>query len=812
MELKIKRLEVEGFRAFPGKLSIEFDDRLTVIYGPAGAGKTSIVRALEFVLFGETREVNARLMRKEDLVNDFCEKARVAVVLDDGRDGFLVERVLTKSGASRLKVVSGTSELYDDLAEQYIQSKLALLQEDFNWEIAVGYQELQALVHASSSLRDRILDGLLGLTDVRRLYRELSGKELKGYLKALRDELAKLGGDSLLSRYEELKTRYRQVVVERDALVSELEQLEARRRLLDEERASLQARAREASALIEERGRLQAFLQSLGDEKLARMPALDENYVREYAEKFKKEVSEALEFFYMVREAEFLKGLDSANLSELLKASKELMDKMKNYTIKMEYEIKDINNEIKRLENYINDLEDELAELESKIDELEQSKSEYDMLVSKFGDSANVAKRIAQIEVEMKALQSEESRMRCARDLQESMLRQIMDQGTAICPVCGSAITDAEALPKVEPVEAIRLKREKLERTLYDLREVERKLRRLEPELRLLDDYESRKDSLSSALDERLEELHELRASAEELEERLREAKRRVTGLLRAYEQLDSYYKRLRYTELQEKLKKIEAEIRELGYDESKLSRVTNEINGLDRKISNIKGRLSELENMERQLSEEIYRLEVNIENLKNIKTREEKVSNLYRSLMAVRAALLDAHVSLRQKFTRRLSEAASRIFARLETSGEYNAVDIEVQSTGSRGRRGHYVFRVRRKLDGSYVSAFTRLSDGQRSIMALSILLALRQLKPRNLNVLILDDAAPNVDEETKLALARFLAEDFSSAFQVILTTQSRRVAEELRSVAKVYSLEAIKKVPGTSAETTSVESQERV
>ena len=809
MKLKVKRIEVEGFRAFPGRLSIEFDERLTVIYGPAGAGKTSIVRALEFALFGETREVNARLMRKEDLVNDFCEKARVVVILDGGGDGFLVERVLTKNGISRLKVTAGTSELYDDVAEQYIQSKLALLQEDFNWEIAVGHQELQALVHASSSLRDRILDGLLGLTDVRRLYRELSGKELKGYLKALRDELAKLGGESVLSRYEELKTRYRQVVVERDALVSELEQLEARKRLLDEERTLLQARAREASALIEEKGRLQAFLQSLGDERLARMPAIDENYVREYAEKFKKEVSEALEFFYMIREAEILKGLDSANLSELLKVSKELMEKMKNYTIKMEYEIKDINNEIKRLENYINDLEDELAELESKIDELEQSKIEYDMLVSKFGDSANITKRIAQIEVEMKALQSEESKVRCARDLQESVLHQIMDQGTATCPVCGSAITDAEALPKVEPVEAIRLKREKLERTLYDLREVERKLRRLEPELRLLDDYETRKDSLSKALDERLEELHELRASAEELEERLREAKRRVTGLLRTYEQLDNYYKRLRYAELQEKLKKIESEIRELGYDESKLSRVTSEINELDRKISNIKGRLSELENLERQLSEEIYRLEVIIVNLKSIKTREEKVSNLYRSLMIVRAALLDAHLGLRQKFTRRLSEVASRIFAKLETSGVYDAVDIEVQSTGSRGKRGHYVFRVRRKFDGNYVPAFTRLSDGQRSVMALSILLALRQLKPRNLSVIILDDAIPNVDEETRLALARFLAGEVGSAFQVILTTQSKRVAEELNSMAKVYSLEKIKTVP---AETTSVRTQEHV
>lgn len=808
MALKIKRIEVEGFRAFAGKLFTEFDSRLTVIYGPAGTGKTSIVRALEFALFGETREVAARLMRKEDLVNDFCEKARVAVVLVGDGEEILVERTLAKNGASRLKVVAGPSELYDDVAEQYVQSKLALFLEDFAWEVAVGYQELQALVHASSSLRNRIMDRLLGLTDVRRLYRELSGRELKGYLKALHDELAKLGGESLLSRYEELKARYREVVMERDALASELERLEARRRLLEDEFIALQTRAREVSALIEERGRLQAFLQSLGDEKLAKMPVLDENYVREYAEKFKKEFSETLEFFYMVREAEMFRGLNAANLSELLKVSGELIDKMKKYIIEMEYEIKDVNNEIKRLESYINDLEDEIAELESKIDELEQSKSEYDALVSRYGDLANVVKKIAQLEVDAKALQAEESKVRCAQNLQEAMLRQITERGSALCPVCGRVVTGAETLPKVEPVEAFRLKREKLERALYDLREVERKLKRLEPELRLLDNYESRRESLSRALDERLEELHELRVNAEDLEERLREARRRVAELSRAYEQLDSYYRRLRYAELQEKLKKIESEIKELGYDEARLSRLSGEISELDRKISTIRGRLSELENLEKRLSEEMYRLEVNVRNLKNIKRREEKVSNLYRCLMAIRAALLNAHVDLRQKFTRRLSENASRIFAKLEKSGEYDAVEIQVQSIGPRGKRGHYVFYARRSLDGSYVPALTRLSDGQRSIMALSILLALRQLKPRSLAVIILDDAVPNVDDEMKLALARFLAESFSSAFQIILTTQSKRVAEELSSVAKVYGIEAFRAAPSTLSEMASTSS----
>jgi len=794
MALRIKRIEVEGFRAFRSKLTVELGERFTVIYGPPGSGKTSIVRALEFALFGETREVASRLMRREDLVNDFCDKARVAVVLAGGEGEILVERVLARSGASRLRVVEGSNEFYDEIGEHHLRSKLALTLDDFAWEIAVGHQELQALVHSSPSVRNRVLDELLGLADIRKLYRELSGKELKGYLKALRDELAKLGGESLLGKYEELKAKYRGVVSERDALARELEKLEARRRLLLEEYEALRARATEVDQLVEERGKLRALLESLGDEKLAKMPAVDESYVREYAERFKGELAETLELFYMGEEAEGVRRVDASNLASLLEVSRSAMDKMRSYMVRMEYELKDIQNEIRRLEDYINDLEDEMAEIEARIGELEHSRSEYDALVTRHGDPVSVAKKIAQLEVDAKALQAEEGRLRCARELQEDVLRQLRERGTATCPVCGSSITDAAALPRVEPPEALKLKRERIERMLQDLREVERKLRKLEPELRLLDDYESRRESLSKALDERLEELQELRASAEELEERLREARRRMAELARAYEQLDSYYKRLRYAELQEKLKELEEEIRRHGYDENRLNQLTRELKEVENRISVLKAKLDMLEASERQIAGELSALEAAVNSLKDLKKREERVAGLYSNLMAVRSALVEAHVKLRQKLVERLSEIASGIFAELERSSEYDAVEVQVQSAGPRGRRGHYVFRVRRKLDGSYVPALTRMSDGQRGLLALSLLLALRQLKPRSFAVLILDDPVPNVDEDTKVAIAKLLAEKMPAGLQVIFTTQSRRVAEELSPTAKLIAAGAAK------------------
>ncbi len=52
--LKILSLKAAGFRGFNGPTEIAFNDDLTVIYGPNGYGKTSVVEAVEWTFFGTT--------------------------------------------------------------------------------------------------------------------------------------------------------------------------------------------------------------------------------------------------------------------------------------------------------------------------------------------------------------------------------------------------------------------------------------------------------------------------------------------------------------------------------------------------------------------------------------------------------------------------------------------------------------------------------------------------------------------------------------------------------------------------------------
>lgn len=58
-------MTAQGFRGFNDRGTMEFDDRLTLIYGPNSCGKTSISEALEWLLYGTTSKVDAADSKEE---------------------------------------------------------------------------------------------------------------------------------------------------------------------------------------------------------------------------------------------------------------------------------------------------------------------------------------------------------------------------------------------------------------------------------------------------------------------------------------------------------------------------------------------------------------------------------------------------------------------------------------------------------------------------------------------------------------------------------------------------------------------------
>lgn len=171
--MKLKALEVQGFKTFPDKTKLSFTDGITAVVGPNGSGKSNISDAVRWVL-GEQSAKALRCSKMEDVIFNGTQQrkktgyAQVTLSIDnsdrtlqfDG-DEVAVTRRYYRSGTSEY-LINNTAVRLQDIHELFMDTGLG---RDGYSMISQG--KIDSIVSARGEDRREIFEEAAGISRFR---------------------------------------------------------------------------------------------------------------------------------------------------------------------------------------------------------------------------------------------------------------------------------------------------------------------------------------------------------------------------------------------------------------------------------------------------------------------------------------------------------------------------------------------------------------------------------------------------------------------------------------------------------------------
>src|SRR4051794_36569528 len=171
-----KRLEVEGFTAFRERAVVDFEDAdLFAFTGPTGSGKSSLVDAMGFALFGRVHRYGEKLVHPA--ISSGSTEARVRLDFTVGVTEYTAVRVARRTGPGRATTKEARLERGGEVVAgdekgltAAVESLLGLDFEQYCRCVVLPQGAFAAFLHDTPKGRQDLLTGLLDLG----VYREMA--------------------------------------------------------------------------------------------------------------------------------------------------------------------------------------------------------------------------------------------------------------------------------------------------------------------------------------------------------------------------------------------------------------------------------------------------------------------------------------------------------------------------------------------------------------------------------------------------------------------------------------------------------------
>ncbi|MGC8699928.1 MAG: AAA family ATPase [Candidatus Micrarchaeia archaeon] len=703
---------------------LSFAKGTNVLIGQMGSGKSSVMDAISYALFGVFPALQHRRVSASDLIKNIPEQkefAEVRLGLSIGGSSYIIERRIELSGGASARVLKNGNieQTQPQRVNEYIENLLKLDYDLFSRAIYSEQNNLDYFLELRSGERKDTIDELLGLDKF---------------------ALAEDNTISLIHRIEDLAK-------EQESAASSFD------------KKKLEEQISEAEIEI---GRIKIEVENLEFKKTELQVKVDElnKLYKELQEKNAKKINLEKELKSSEARIEFLER--EAKKIESMSLSRERLEEKIN---EMSEKLKKMNQEAKDLEEKERSSNRNAARLESEVKKAEEEIKERDVTLGKMGGK-KIEDYNARYEEVEKEVEKFEKELAAARAKKEEVEKYIEDLSKHIskCPVCERELSEELRLKLLEDKKKIVKEAEdKIDEYSKKIPKYKEVLKNINAELNsfLLADEKLKG---FAGLDEKLAKAKEELKSANELNgiarKKLEEIRKEIDAstkeltrfeeMRKELEKLDSYKKELSL--LKEGIKKTNAELAVLAKEvnDELLDKAQKELNKASSELSSTIASLSAskkaLADKEKELNDKKDTLK-HIENL--IKDAEAK-KKVAEELVKFRNALSETQGLLRSKLISSINHIMSEIWPELYPYGDY--VDIRLDAS-----KDDYVLEVKILKNGSeeWKPVENIASGGERSIACLAMRVAFALVLVPNLKWLILDEPTHNIDEQ---GIAKFI------------------------------------------------------
>lgn len=759
---------------------ISFSKGVNALIGIMGSGKTSVMQAIAFALFGTFSGISSRKLSLDDLIMSKPQpKESSSVELDFVLDGktYTVKRTLDRGKGTGSAEIRRDGKLLEVNPKGVTSEVERILQMDYDLFQRAVYSEQNALDYflqipkgkrmqqidsmlkldryekareAGVSIRNRILERR---KEKLRTIEDMKERKFDERISALNEEMGKIGKEA-----EDLKSGVSKIEKRRRRLSERVVEYEAGQEMLNEIRKkeeSLRSRVSEMERQMKGR----------------RLKIKGMRLDKKSMERLSKDIA-VLQARIDSRESEVtvLRERVSSKNGRIIS----LRDRIKEYRLRLS-ESKEAEMELKKLEKSLGenpekDLEEMLKAVEGlkkRLYSLEARKKEMERGLAELksaGDKCPVCEsrltkgrkkeltehRIGHIgEMEMKVSEAEKRLSKESKKL-ESMrkgmerYREIKKSLDDIRPLRGK-IKDSE--------NEISLARKDVRKVASDIRRKEKEMKRLSISL---EKARIKKERSEDLLEEK-EEIGKLREEKEVIAKQLKSLRAEVKSIERKTKGRD--------------IKSMRSELQEaVGLSRS----AETKLQGLE---DMLKEKTSVLKDLEEQRSTFLrYREEVS------------RYGKAIESMDSFTSVLRSTQDQLRDEFLKTVNYIMNDVWGELYPYGDFSEIRILVEKD--------YVLQMKGSRGWVNVEA---VSGGERSLASLALRIAFSLAFTPNLRWLILDEPTHNLDANAIEHFGSVLKERMENIIdQVFLITHEDRLSDYI--TGNVYRLERDKDADGVT------------